>query len=390
MVMKALVFGEAEDEGGLPLSLQELDDPPLPGPGWVHLRTRMTGICGSDSKQVLMDFGDGDPTDNAMTAMISFPQILGHEVVADVVDTGQRVVLNPWLSCAPRGITPICPACAAGDLSLCWNFTEGDLAPGIHTVNSKDAPGGFSTLLPAHESMCISVPDSIPDEVAVLADPFSVALHAITRTPPPAGGRAVVHGAGALGTCAVAILRALHSTIEVLAVARFPQQAELARSLGATVIGHEPDEAVIEQIADWSQSPLRRPWIGLPMAYPGHVDVVYDTIGTPKTVELGVRVLASRGALVELGVNPPGRFEWTPLYFKEIRLVGSNAFGIEEVEGRRQHGIRHYFDLVEAGRIDVSRMLTHTFPLEKWRDAFAAVSDQGTSGAVKVAFDFRS
>jgi threonine dehydrogenase-like Zn-dependent dehydrogenase len=390
MVMKALVFGDAEDEGGLPLSLQDLDDPPLPGPGWMHLRTRMTGICGSDSKQVLMDFGDGDPTDNAMTSMISFPQILGHEVVADVVDTGQRVVLNPWLSCAPRGIEPLCPPCAAGDLSLCWNFTEGNLAPGIHTGNSKDAPGGFSTMLPAHESMCIPVPDSIPDEVAVLADPFSVALHAVTRTPPPEGGRAVVHGAGALGTCAIAILRALYPSVEVLAVVRFPQQAELARSLGATVIGHEPDEAVIEQIADWSQSPLRRPWVGLPMAYPGHVDVVYDTIGTPKTVELGVRVLASRGALVELGVNPPGRFEWTPLYFKEIRLVGSNAFGIEEVEGRRQHGMQHYFDLVESGRIDVSRMLTHTFPLEKWRDAFAAVSDQGTSGAVKVAFDFRS
>jgi threonine dehydrogenase-like Zn-dependent dehydrogenase len=233
------------------------------------------------------------------------------------------------------------------------------------------------------------VPDAIPDEVAVLADPFSVALHAITRTPPPPGGKVVVHGAGALGTCAVAILQALHPDVDVLSIARFPVQAEMARSMGATVIDHEPVEAVLEEIAAWSGSVLRRPWLGLPMAYPGHVDVVYDTIGTPLTVELGIRVLASRGALVELGVNPPGRFEWTPLYFKEIRLVGSNAFGFEDVDGTRQHAIAHYLDLVGQGRVDVSRMLTHTFPLEKWRDAFAAVADQGSSGALKVAFDFR-
>jgi threonine dehydrogenase-like Zn-dependent dehydrogenase len=349
----------------------------------------MTGICGSDSKQILMDFGDGDPSDNAMTAMISFPQILGHEVVGEVVGTGQRVVLNPWLSCAPRGIDPVCPACAAGQLSLCWNFTEGRLAPGIHTGNSKDAPGGFGEIVPAHTSMLHPIPDAIPDEVAVLADPFSVALHAILATPPPAGGRAVVHGAGALGTCAVAILRALHPDVEVLSIARFPFQAELARSFGAHVIGHEPALQVVEEIAAWSGSPLRHPWLGLPMAYPGHVDVVYDTIGTPQTVEIAIRVIASRGAIVELGVNPPGRFEWTPLYFKEARLVGSNAFGIEELDGKRQHAIAHYLDLVEQGRIDVSKMLTHTYPLEQWREAFAAVADQGHSQALKVAFDLR-
>jgi threonine dehydrogenase-like Zn-dependent dehydrogenase len=387
--MRALVFGEAEDEGGLPLSLQELDDPPLFGPDWVHVRTRMTGICGSDSKQILMDFGDGDPSDNAMTAMISFPQILGHEVVGEVVGTGERVVLNPWLSCEPRGIEPVCPACEAGDLSLCWNFTEGRLAPGIHTGNSKDAPGGFGELVPAHRSMLIPVPDTIPDEVAVLADPFSVALHAVTRTPPPPGGRAVVHGAGALGTCAVAILRALHPDVEVLSIARWPVQAEMARSLGAHVIGHEPAEQVVTEIAEWSGSPLRRPWLGLPMAYPGHVDVVYDTIGSPLTVEIAIRVIASRGAIVELGVNPPGRFEWTPLYFKEARLVGSNAFGVEEVDGKRQHGMAHYLDMVGENRVDVAKMLTHTFSLEHWREAFAAVADQGASGSLKVAFDFR-
>jgi threonine dehydrogenase-like Zn-dependent dehydrogenase len=82
------------------------------------------------------------------------------------LDVGQRVVLNPWLSCAPRGITPPCPACVAGDLSQCWSFTEGRVAPGIHTGTSRDATGGFAELFPAHTSMLFTVPDGMPHAVA--------------------------------------------------------------------------------------------------------------------------------------------------------------------------------------------------------------------------------
>jgi threonine dehydrogenase-like Zn-dependent dehydrogenase len=84
-----------------------------------------------------------------------------------------------------------------------------------------------------------------------------------------------------------------------------------------------------------------------------------------------------------------GRWEWSPLYFKEISWVGSNAFGIEEVDGVRLHGIAHYLHMVEEGRVDLSGLLTHTFRLEQWREAFTALATQGDSGAVKVAFDFR-
>jgi threonine dehydrogenase-like Zn-dependent dehydrogenase len=305
------------------------------------------------------------------------------------VMVGARVVLNPWLSCGPRGVDPMCPACEAGDYSLCWSFTNGRLSPGIHTGNATEATGGFAELLPAHRSMVIPLPEGVPDEVAVLGDPFAVSLHAVTRTPPPAGGRAVVYGAGALGTTATAVLRALYPSVEVATVARFPAQAALARRLGAVVFDHEPAEDVVEALAEWSGGVLHRPWDGLPIAHPGKIDVVYDTVGSPSTVEVGLRVLASRGALVQLGVSSPARFEWTPWYFKELRLVGSNAFGMEEVEGRRQHGIAHYLDLVAEGRVDLEGMLTHTFPLERWREAFTTLVRQGETGAVKVAFDFR-
>jgi threonine dehydrogenase-like Zn-dependent dehydrogenase len=411
--VRALVYGvrpdpQPEPDGdnpllkGLartPMRLMDVDDPSFLGPDWVVLRPRMTGICGSDAKQVFMDFGEDVGRDNPMGDFFSMPQILGHEVVADVValgpeaghvDVGDRVVLNPWLSCGPRGIEPQCPACDAGDLSLCWSFAKGRVAPGIHSGTSRDATGGYADLMPAHDSMVFRVPDAVPDEVAVFADPFAVSLHSVTRHQPPPGGKALIYGAGALGTTALAVLRALHPDVEVMVVARFDAQAALARKLGAhKVIAHEPRQAVIEEAAAWSGGVLCGS-DGLPMAYPGGIDVVYDTVGRPETFEVGVRVLKARGTLVKAGVHGPGRWEWTPLYFKEISWVGSNAFGFEEVDGVRQHGIQHYLDLVRDGRVDLEGMLTHTFTLDEWRDAFAALATQHRTGAIKVAFDFRS
>ena len=92
---------------------------------------------------------------------------------------------------------------------------------------------------------------------------------------------------------------------------------------------------------------------------------------------------------MKAGVHGPTYWEDTPLYFKELNFVGSNAFGFEDVEGVRQHGIAHYLDLAAARRVDIAAMLTHTFRLDEWRDAFTALATQDRSGAIKVAFDFR-
>jgi len=380
-----------------PMKLVDMDDPGFLRPDWVITKPRLTGICGSDSKQVFMDWGDVRSPDNPMKAFFTLPQVLGHEVVADVValgpearglEIGDRVVLNPWLSCGPRGIEPKCPACEIGDYSLCWNFAKGTIAPGIHTGTSKDASGGYAELMPAHDSMLFKVADDVPDEHAVFADPFAVSLHAITRHPPTPGGKVMVYGAGALGTCATAILRSLYPDVDVLVVARFEAQAEMARKLGATVIGHSPPLQVLEAAAAWSGGVLQDS-DGLPMAYPGGIDVVYDTVGKQETFEVGARVLKARGTIVKAGVHGPTFWEDTPLYFKEISFVGSNAFGFEEIDGVRKHGIDHYLDLVQQGRIDLTGMLTHTFRLDDWYDAFRTIATQGESGAIKVAFDFR-
>src|SRR5262245_7861669 len=375
-------------------NLREIPDPSFPADDWLVLRTRLCGICGSDSKQMFLN----GSRDNPMTALISFPQVLGHEVVGTVERVGpavrtrrvgDRVVLNPWLSCGPRGIDPPCPECFDGQYSICRNFARGHIPPGIHTGNSSVATGGFAPFVPAHESMCIAIPDNVRDEEAVLADPFSVSLHAVLKRPPAPGAPVLVYGCGTLGLLTVAILRLLHPSSTVLAVARFPHQRALAERFGAQVVmAHEPVAEIVKRVAAEVGGQVLAPWFGLPWIHGGGVDVVYDTVGYPQTVEVGIRVAASRGAIVITGVEVPRRFEWTPLYFKEITVIGSNAFGVEEFEGERRHAMEIYLDLVRRRRIDVTPILTHRFSLEQWQEAFLACGDQGRSEAVKVLFTY--
>ena len=243
--------------------------------------------------------------------------------------------------------------------------------------------------MPAHDSLLFKVPDNVPDELAVFADPFAVSLHSITRHPPTPGGKVMVYGAGALGTCATAILRALYPDVEVLVVARFEGQAAMARKLGATVIGHTPALAgdrgsggVVGRRAAATATACR--WRS-----PASSTSCTTRSASRRRSRSATRVLKARGTLVKAGVHGPTWWEDTPLYFKEISMVGSNAFGFEEVEGVRKHGIDHYLDLVSSGRVDLTGMLTHTFALDDWRDAFVTLATQDDTGAIKVAFDFR-
>ena len=386
-----------------PTRLMDIDEPGFIRPDWVVTKPRLVGICGSESKAVFLDYASmtdpaaGSDMQNPMKGFVSFPHVMGHEVIAEVVsvgpeaeglDPGDRVALNPWLTCVTRGVLPICPACTAGDLSQCHSFGKGSFAPGIHIGMCSDVTGGFAELMPAHDSMLFKVPDNLSDEQLVFADPFSVSLHGVTRHPPQPNSKVLVYGAGSLGLCAVAILRALHPTVEVMVVARFPAQAALAEAFGAKTVPHETRLDVIEQAADWSGGVLQDA-DGLPMAFPGGIDVVYDTIGAAETLEVGCRVLRARGTLVKLGMHGAAKWDDTPVYSKEIYFTGSNAFGIEEVEGVRKHAIAHFIDMVGSGRIDLTPMLTHTFRLEEWRDAFTVLADQETSGAIKVAIDSR-
>src|SRR5438046_500821 len=328
-----------------PATLRELPEPELPAPDWLTIRTRLCGICGSDYKQLFLNGN----LDNPMTALISFPQVLGHEVVGVVehvgpaVQTrkpGDRVVLNPWLSCGPRGISPPCAECARGQYSICRNFARGVIPPGIHTGNSSRATGGFAPLVPAHESMCIPIPDGVTDEQAVLADPFSVSFHAILKRPPAPGATALVYGCGTLGLLAIAVLRALYPATRVLAVARFVHQRALAERFGAAIVlPHAPPRDIVERVAAQTGAQIMTPWYGLPCLHGSGLDVVYDTFRLPQTLDVGLRIAAARGAIVVPGVEVPRRFALPRLSFQASASLGSTAFAVQVFEGRRRQSV---------------------------------------------------
>ncbi|MBX7116833.1 MAG: alcohol dehydrogenase catalytic domain-containing protein [Myxococcaceae bacterium] len=373
-----------------PLTFEEVPDPKLMSDDWVKIRTTVTGVCGSDVKQVFLN----GQMDNPLTAVISFPHVLGHEATGVITEVGpkvknrkvgERVVVNPWLSCAPRGISPNCDPCESGQYQLCSNFNLGSLSAGIHLGNNKDVGGGYAPLMAVHESMCFPIPDGVTDEEAVLADPFAVSLHAVLKRPPAPGSTALVYGCGTLGLLTILVLKTLYPKTKVLAVARFPHQKELALKLGADhLLTHSPELALIEEVHKITGGQLMQPWQGLPWIHGGGVDVTYDSVGYPKTIETALRVAAARGSIVMTGVEASKRFEWTPLYFKEAEFVGSNAFGIEDVNGVKAHAFEHYMKMVLDKTIDPTPLITHRFPLEQYRDAFLVCRRQGTSKGVKV------
>jgi threonine dehydrogenase-like Zn-dependent dehydrogenase len=365
-----------------PVRIEEVDDLPLPAPDWVRVQTTFSGLCGSDVKQILLN----GSRDNPLTALVSFPHVLGHEVVGRRADTGQRVVLNPWLSCRPRGIDPPCEACATGRYPWCRNFRSGDLPVSIHLGNCAAAYGAHAERFCAHPSQLFAIPDGVSDEAAVLADPVSVSLRSVLLSPPPAGGQAVlVYGSGTLAFAVIALLRHLYPATEVWAATRPGARAELATRLGAhAVLSSSPDELVAQVARRVATTPLE-PWSKRDWLQDGPA-VVYDTIGSTETVETSLRLLMTGGTLVISGVEPPKRFEWTPLYFKELHVIGSNGFGVEEVGGVAKHSMEHYFDFVLDG-MDLTPVITHRFPLERWDEAVLALKNSRRTGAVKVLLE---
>jgi len=387
------------------LKFRDIPYPEIKTDDWLVIKTEFCGICGSDHKQIFLDGNQ----DNPMTAIISWPQVLGHEVVGYVdkvgnktkIKVGDRVALNPWISCLPRGIDPACDMCMDGKNTLCKNFTKGNLSRGIHTGNSSDVTGGFAEYVPAHDSMTIAIPDHVTWDQAILSDPFSVAFHSILKVHPASGSTCAVYGCGNLGLLTIHILKKVFDDIVVVAIARFPHQVEMARKFGADiVIPSSPAYKIIEKVADLIECDIyylktKKPWL-----IEG-VDYVFDTVASPETLETGIRIVKARkkdpqtnketgGSIVVTGVASPKRFEWTPWYFKDIRIIGSNAFAIEEFEGYREHSYYHYYRFLNEGRVDPSSMITHKFPLEEYKKAIVTARAQNKYKSIKVAFSFEN
>ena len=367
-----------------PLQLEEIPEPKLPTPEWVRVMPRLSGICGSDLSTLS---AQSSPYFSPIT---SPPFVMGHEVVGEVAEdgngfrTGERVVVEPALGCAARGIEPHCSMCAAGRHALCVNVTKGDVSLGIQTGFCHDTGGGWSEgTMVAHRTQLRRVPDDISDEAAVAVEPLACAIHAALSARPGPDETTVVLGAGSVGLFVVGALRRLTDAGRILCVAKHERQRNEALRLGADEVV-SPKE-IYTKLPDLLGASVHRPELGKPVVL-GGADRVFECIGSPATMEDAIRLSRPGGDVTLVGM-PGARstLDLTPLWHGEISLAGVYAYGSEEYEG----GETTSFDLALrlANPLKLEALVGPRFRLSEYREAIAAARSAGRDGNVKVVFE---
>jgi len=370
-----------------PLQLEEIKEPELPTPEWVRVRPLLSGICGSD-------LGTLSAENSAyFSPIISPPFVMGHEIFGVVAEdnsgfhAGERVVVEPALGCRVRGMEPPCPYCASGRYALCLNVAKGDISAGIQTGFCHDTGGGWSRgTLVVHPSQLYRVPEAVPDEAAVAVEPLACAVHAALKSAPGPNDTSLVLGAGSVGLFTVAALRHLTEAGRIICVAKHDRQRNEALRLGADEVVHPKD--TYTTLPTMLGTEAYKPELGKPVVM-GGADRVYECVGAPATMEDAARLTKPGGEATLVGM--PGAksgLDLTALWYKEIRLIGSYAYGAEEYVGEKTSS----FDLALrlAPEIGLEKMVGPRFRLEEYGKAVAAARSAGREGNVKVVFDHRA
>ncbi len=349
--MLAAVLHGAHD-----LRVEERSDPTMK-PGEARVRVACGGICGSD----LSYFNKGGVGD----FRVREPLTLGHEVSGEIVELlpspdwpmpagvaiGTRVAINPSRPCLH------CRFCRSGSANLCRNMRflgSAALTPHVQ--------GGFSEFLTVRADQCVPVPADMPYRIAACAEPLAVALHGVRRAGPMLGRHVLVAGAGPIGLlCLAAALHAGAASVTVTDL--FEPPLLIARAMGAAQavdVRAEPDR--LAQLASAH----------------GGFDIALEATGSAASVIGMPALMRPGGRIVQLGMLPPGAVPMPVnlLMSREIDLVGSFRFHEE-------------FDIaVEAlasGRIDVTPILSGTFPIRDANAAFEMAGDR--QRAIKVHLD---
>ncbi|WP_270886079.1 alcohol dehydrogenase catalytic domain-containing protein [Pedococcus sp. 5OH_020] len=305
---------------------------PRPAPGEVLIDVVGCGVCGTD----LHTLAGGNP-------LVRLPAIPGHEfggtVAAvgarvDWLNVGERVVVDPSISCDH------CARCFEGRPNLC---------PDKGGYGSR-YPGGFAQKTAVRATSCVKIPDEMPWEVALLAEPLSCVLHGIDRLGTATGEDAVVLGAGPIGLLTALVLR--HVGTEVAVVERSDVRRAVADKLGF--------DTVVSSVGE-----LARP----------DTAVVVDATGVPAAIEDGFNTLRRGGSMLLMGVAKQGsRVSLDPhrINWHELTIVGSTA--VNSTFGRAVDLLARMGDQTEP-------LVTHSVPLEEFGQALDLVRSQG---ALKV------
>jgi L-iditol 2-dehydrogenase len=391
--VRAVLFDMADPE--FPASLAELPEPELPGPSWARVAVTTGGICGSD----LHLFSHNTGPSPTLASAAAFPFVLGHETAGRVVEAGPecgvaagtRVAIDPCIPCLPRDIDPPCANCARGWTSSCLNLDSRVVSSGRSLGYTQGLGGGWAERVVAHDSMLHLLPDAIPDRGASLYEPVSIACHGILRAPPHDADPVLIVGAGIIGLATLAALRGLFPECPVTVLARHDHQAAAARACGAgQVVLSDPDGGHWDSLASLSGSRV--------VGYKRHkmlmggFPYVVEAVGAPQSVTEALRAVAHRGTVLLLGAAGISEVDLTPIWYKEAALVGSIDHTIDAgaapglAGGAGRHSVDRALDVLAAGLLPDSVVVTHEFGLEYYREAVETAVQRDRSHAIKVVF----
>jgi threonine dehydrogenase-like Zn-dependent dehydrogenase len=288
--------------------------------------------------------------------------ILGHEVAGEIVEvgaevdpgrSGERVALLAYKGCG------VCRYCRRGQENLCEDTLH--LGHGAGWEDRAFYPGGMATYCPIWSEMAYTLPAGIPYDEATQLDGLGVAVRAVHRAELQPMDRVAVLGAGPIGLLILQVAGA-YGARRVVCTEVSPRSMDIARQCGA--------DAVIDARSGDVVARIRKEFGGV------GPDVVFDTVGAEETLRDGLATLARGGRMVALAIKP-----------ERLTLEGGDLSGersIATTANSPYPDFQHAIDLLASGKVQVTPMITHHFPLSQGLEAFAAGLDRERTGAVKV------
>jgi len=330
----------------------ECRDVPRPEgpPGWVRVRVRSVGICGSD----IHYFVEGRIGDQ----VVSFPHQLGHEGSGVVLDAAGRLLPGVPVYLEPAVVCHQCDQCRIGRENTCRRIR--------FFGNPNEFPGCMREEVVVPPENVIPLPPSIPVEVGFLLEPLCIGMYAVARSGIGEGASVAVVGCGPIGLSVIAALsdakpRMIYATDPVGA------RREAARALGADVA--------------LDPSPLEHGAASAVLSQTGGVDAVYECAGTLASIDDAIHMLRPGGVLMLVGI-PEGTdrvaFDHSHMRRNEITIV--NVRRQNRMIGRALSLLERRPDLPDI-------LITHRFPPERAEEAFSLVHER-RDGVIKAVIDF--
>jgi len=370
------------------IRLADVAEPALPSPDWVKIRTLLCGLCGTD---VSLIFLRDSPAASPFT---SFPCTIGHEVCGEIMEVGNNVdgiqkgdlvTVAPQLSCVTRGIEPLCRSCQSGKIANCENMAEGKLSPGLIIGICRDIGGGFAPYMVAHKSQVFKLPQGMSPKEGAMIEPFAVTLQAVYDNTPDRDDQVLIIGGGVIGNLLVQSIRALGIDCSIIVAEPSRFHAELASQAGANYLITDGD--VLHQSERITGAKAYKPMLGDKITMGGFTKI-FDTVASAETLNTDMRVLRTGGVLSVVGIGKEVMSDLTPLWLKLQTIKGAYCYGYTDVRGKREHVFDIAIELVKQKKVSVAPMITHTFPLEDYRDMIEVNLHKGKYKAVKTVVSF--